>query len=164
MLRWFCSLVLVCAAAAPAWALEPPGEREFWSICSLPTAQFKLQVPAILIHSTAPTATGCTFQSQDGEFNVEAVLETASDNETLEGRMKKEGELLAGKTDKKRKGDNWFLLSGVTPDGTEYFRKVFSQNGQWVTLRITYPHADRHKYEHWVERIEKTFVPFASAE
>ena len=78
--------------------------------------------------------------------------------------MEKEIDLLSGKVDRKKKGDDWFLLSGVTPDGTEYFRKLFTQNGQWVTLRITYPHAVSKKYGDWVKRIEKTFIPFAPAE
>lgn len=162
--RWFHAVALVCAAVSAASAIEPGKEQESWSICSLPTAQFKLQVPASLIHSTAPTASGCTFQSADGEFNVEAVIQTGSDNETLEGRMQKEIDLLSGKVDRKKKGDDWFLLSGVTSDGTEYFRKLFTQNGQWVTLRITYPHAASKKYGDWVKRIEKTFIPFAPAE
>lgn len=163
-LGWFDAAILVCAAVTAASAIESGKEQEFWSICSLPTAQFKLQVPASLIHSTAPTATGCTFQSPDGEFNVEAVVQTGGDNETLEGKMQKEIDLLSGKVDRKKKGDDWFLLSGVTPDGTEYFRKLFTQNGQWVTLRITYPHAASKKYGDWVKRIEKTFIPFAPAE
>lgn len=164
MARRFCSVVFVCAGAATVWAIEPAREQEPWSICSVPTAQFKLQVPASLTHSAAPTATGCSFQTPDGEFTVEAVLQSATDNETLESKMQKELDLLSGKVDHKKKEDNWFLLSGVTSDGTEYFRKLFTHNGQWVTLRITYPHAARRKYDHWVERIEKTFVPFAPDE
>lgn len=162
--RWLHAVALVCAAVTAASAIEPGKEQESWSICSLPTAQFKLQVPASLIHSTAPTASGCTFQSPDGEFNVEAVVQTGSGNETLEGRMEKEIDLLSGKVDRKKKGDDWFLLSGVTPDGTEYFRKLFTQNGQWVTLRMTFPHAASKRYGDWVKRIEKTFVPFAPPE
>jgi hypothetical protein len=164
MLRWFYAAGFVCATATAVSALELGKEQESWSICSVPTAQFRLQVPASLIHSAAPTATGCTFQSPDGEFNVEAVVQTAGDNETLENRMQKEIELLSGKVDRKKKGDDWFLLSGMTPDGTEYFRKLFTQNGQWVTLRITYPHTASKKYDAWVKRIEKTFVPFAPAQ
>lgn len=163
-LRWFHAGIFFCAAISSVSAIEPSKEQEPWSVCSLPTAQFRLQVPEGLIHSTAPTATGCTFQSPDGDFNVAAVVQPATDNETLEGKMKKEIDLLPGKLDKKRKGDDWFLLSGVTPDGTEYLRKLFTQNGRWVTLRITYPHAESKKFEDWVERIEKTFVPFAPAE
>ena len=147
--------------AAVLAAANVRAAEESWSICSVPDAPFHLQVPATLIHSTATTATGCSFQTQDAEFNVEAVIQENT-GEPLEVRMQKEIELLSGNVDRKQKGDDWFLLSGVTPDGTEYFRKLFTQNGQWVTLRITYPHAQRKKYEDWVKRIEKTFVPFAT--
>jgi hypothetical protein len=51
----------------------------------------------------------------------------------------------------------------MTPDGTEYYRKLYTKGPQWVTLRITYPHAQSKKYDKWVTRMEKTFVPFAEA-
>jgi len=143
-------------------AVYAQAAEESWSTCSMPTAPFRVQVPAILIHATAATAGGCSFQTEDGQFNVEAVVQPGT--ETLDARMQKEIELLSGKVDHKKKGDDWFLLSGVTPDGTEYFRKLFTQDGQWVTLRITYPHAERKKYSDWVKRIEKTFIPFAPIE
>ncbi|PYM04050.1 MAG: hypothetical protein DMF13_02315 [Verrucomicrobia bacterium] len=141
-------------------------EEEAWSTCSTPITRFVLQIPASLIHSTAPTATGCSFQTPDGEFNVEAVvqLDSGKENETLESRMQKEIDLLPGTVKHKKKGDSWFLLSGVTPDGTEYYRKLFIKDSQCVTLRVTYPQAQHKKYDQWVARIEKTFVPFAVTE
>jgi hypothetical protein len=148
-------------------AVTATGEEEKWSICSTPQTQYKLQVPDSLIHSTAPTATGCTFQTTDGEFTVEAVAQSSdagAQSETIDARMHKEIDLLAGTVTYQKKGDNWFVLSGVTTDGTEYYRKQFTNGEQWVTLRITYPHMRNKKYDKWVTRIEKTFVPFASRE
>jgi hypothetical protein len=137
-------------------------EEEKWNACSTPKTQYVLQVPASLIHSTAPTATGCSFQTPDGEFTVEAVVQPdAAEEETLDSRMQKEIDLLAGTVKYKKKGDTWFVLSGVTPDGTEYYRKLYTKGPQWVTLRITYPHAQNKKYDKWVTRMEKTFIPFA---
>src|SRR5438270_4147535 len=82
---WFC--------AAP---LLPAQDQDSWNSCSTPKTQYVLQVPASLIHSTAPAATGCAFQTNDGEFNVEAVVQAVSSREeTLEQRMQKEMELLA---------------------------------------------------------------------
>ncbi len=141
-------------------------EEEAWKTCSTPKTQFVLQIPASLIHSTAPTATGCSFQTPDGEFTVEAVTQTeaAVEGETLETRMQKEVDLLAGTVAHKKRGDDWFVLSGVTTDGTEYYRKLFANGSQWVTLRITFPHAQNKKYERWVKQIDKNFVPFAVTE
>jgi len=151
----------ICLALAFLLGVQSHAAEESWSTCSVPTAPFRLQVPETLIHSTAATAGGCSFQTEDGQFNVEAVVQPAIEAENLDARLQKEIELLSGKVDHKKKGDDWFLLSGVTPDGTEYFRKLFTQSGQWVTLRITYPHTERKKYGDWVKRIEKTFIPFA---
>ena len=78
--------------------------------------------------------------------------------------MQKEIDLLSGTVKRKKKGDSWFILSGVTPDGTEYYRKLFIKDSQCVTLRVTYPQAQHKKYDKWVARIEKTFVPFAVPE
>ena len=128
----------------------------------MPSAQFVLEIPSSLIHSTASTATGCSFQTSDGEFNVEAVApaEATANADNLDQRMEKEIKLLSGTISHQKKGDNWFSLSGVTTDGTEYYRKLVTNGAQWVTLRITYPHAQSKKYNRWVKRIDKTFAPF----
>ena len=141
------------------------GEEEAWSKCSMPPAQFVLQIPSSLIHSTAPTANGCSFQTSDGEFSVEAVApaNATANADNLEQRMEKEIELLGGAISHKKKGDNWFSLSGVTADGTEYYRKLVTNGTQWVTLRITYPRAQSRKYDRWVKRIDKTFAPFGES-
>jgi hypothetical protein len=141
-------------------------DEEKWSICSTAQTPYRLQVPDSLVHPSAPTATGCVFQTPDGEFTVEAAVqqETAGPAETVEGRIQKEIDLMAGTVTYKKKGDTWFVLSGVTPDGTEYYRKQFTNGAQWVSLRITYPHGKNKKYDKWVTRIEKTFIPFATRE
>src|SRR5205085_12577031 len=107
-----------------------------------------------------------SFQTPGGEFNVEAEvqLDSGKENETLESRMQKEINLLPGTAKHKKKGDSWLLLSGVTPDGTEYYRKLFIKDSHCVTLRVKYPQAQHKKYDQWVARIEKTFVPFAVTE
>src|SRR6266446_10847506 len=84
------------------------GEEEKWNLCSTPKTQYVLPVPASLIHSTAPTATGCSFQTPDGEFTVEAAVQSAAAaGETLDSRMQKEIDLLAGSVNDKKKGDSW---------------------------------------------------------
>lgn len=159
--RFFTALIFIVATTE-----RLQSEEEKWNVCSTPKTEFALPVPASLIHSTAATATGCSFQTSDGEFNVEAVepSDATAQSETLERRMQKEIDLLGGTVNYKKKGDTWFVLSGVTPDGTEYYRKLFTNGTRWVTLRITYPHAQHKKYDRWVTRIEKTFVPFTVRE
>ena|GEM_PF-918013 len=157
--RVFMAATLICVVAAEAARKE----EEKWNACSTPQTEFVLQIPASLIHSTAKTATGCSFQTPDGEFNVEAVVQpkTGEKVETVDERMQKEVDLLGDTLTYKKKGENWFVLSGVTPDGTEYYRKLYTNGVEWVTLRITYPHAVSKTYGKWVTRIDKTFAPFA---
>src|SRR3954447_18728065 len=96
---WFC--------VAPLLRAE---DEDSWNSCSTPKTQYVLQVPASLIHSTAPAATGCAFQTNDGEFNVEAVVESVTTpEETLEQRMQKEMKLLAHTVTYKKKDDTWFV-------------------------------------------------------
>ena len=162
--HWLFFPVFTAAALLGVVAAEAArSEAEKWNACSTPQTEFVLQYPASLIHSTAPTATGCSFQTPDGEFNVEAVVQpkTGDKPQTVDDRMQKEIDLLADTLSYKKKGENWFFLSGVTPDGTEYYRKLYTNGTEWVTLRITYPHAQHEKYDKWVARIDKTFAPFA---
>lgn len=157
---YFIAVVFISFCTIPLSAEE----EEQWKTCSTPKTQYILQFPASLIHSTAPAATGCAYQTADGEFNVEAVVQPEpSAEETLDQRMEKEMELLGQTVTYKKKGETWFVLSGVTSDGTEYYRKLFTNGAQWVTLRITYPHVRNKKYDKWVTRMEKTFVPFEKA-
>jgi hypothetical protein len=164
--RWFSmsfrifTFALCLAAAGFIYA-----EQEAWSLCSTPKTQYVLPVPATLIHSTAPTATGCSFQTPDGQFTVEAVVQPNTvEGETIDSRLEKEIGLLSGTLNEKKKGDIWFSILGVTPDGTEYFRKLYTNGSEWVTLRITYPHAQRKKYDHWVTHMDKKFLPFGETQ
>jgi hypothetical protein len=136
--------------------------EELWKNCSTPTTDYVLQVPGSLVRSTGPGVTGCTYQSADGEFNVEAA--ERPDDQKIEERMQKEISLLSGTVTYQTRGETWFVLSGVTPDGTEYYRKHYTNGGQWVTLRITYPHSKNKRYNKWVTRIEKSFVAFGNAQ
>ena len=150
-----------------AMAAATSSAKEKWTVCSAPDADFVLQIPAKLIHSATYTAGSCSFQTPDGEFSVEAIAARSSRkerNETLDARMQKETELLGGTVTYKKLGHNWFVLFGVTPDGTEYYRKLFMNDARWVTLRMTYPRVQHKKYGKWVARIDKIFVPFVIRE
>jgi hypothetical protein len=163
VIRYFFRLFIAAIVTGAVAAEAARKDEEKWNACSTPQTEYLLQYPATLIHSTAPAATGCSFQTPDGEFNVEVVVQpkTGGKPETLDDRMQKEIILLANTVTYKNKGENWFVLSGVTPDGTEYFRKLYTNGSEWVTLRITYPHAVNKTYGKWVTRIDKTFAPFA---
>ena len=134
-------------------------DQELWKNCSTPRTHYVLQVPGSLVQLTGDGITDCTYQSSDGEFNVEAAEQT--DNQNLDARMQKEIDLLKGTVTDQKKGNNWFALTGVTSDGTEFYRLHYTNGAQWVTLRITYPRSKAKKYDKWVERIDKAFVAFS---
>jgi len=138
---------------------------ELWKNCSTPTTDYVLHIPGSLIRSSDPSVTGCTYQTADGAFTVEAVEQSddAARNQTIDERMQKELALLSPTASYQKKGGTWFVLSGVTPDGTEYYRKHYTNGAQWITLRITYPHSENKKFDKWVTEIEKTFVAFGHA-
>jgi hypothetical protein len=157
-----CRSLLISCAVCLCTGRVSKGEEELWKDCSTPLTHYVLHVPGGLVRSTAPGVNGCTYQTSDGEFTVEAVEKP--DDQGLDARMQKELELLGETAAYQKKGGTWFVLSGVTPDGTEYYRKHYTNGEQWITLRITYPHVRNKKYDKWVTRIEKSFVAFGNAE
>src|SRR5467141_1598039 len=59
----------------------------------------------------------------------------------------------------KFKKDNYYVISGVNPNGYEFYHKVFFYPTYWLEFEITYPHAQHLDYDAWVERIAHDFVP-----
>ena len=85
--------------------------------------------------------------------------EAGSDKEALESNWKSELKENDGTITYKKMGSNWYIISGVSKKGMEYYRKLFMKDGNWVLLHIGYPHAKNMSYDPWVERISKSFVP-----
>ena len=160
--RLFATVAIALLAAAVV-----RGQDAEWKACSDPQFLYVLKYPPTLTRLDGAAASGCSFQTPDGDFSVEAVAESPTGDgagETLETRMAKELELMGDTVTYKTGGDSWFVISGVTSDGTEYYRKGFTNGKQWISLRITYPHARNDKFDPWVKRIEKSFVAFATAD
>ena len=151
--------ILSCVVVASALAIQ--SEEELWKNCTTPATHYVLQVPGSLVAETGPGLAGCTYHSPNGEFNVEADEQT--DNQPLDARMAREIELLQGSISDQKRGDNWFALTGVTGDGTEFYRLHYTNGAQWVSLRITFPRSKAKEYDKWVTRIDKEFVPFKTA-
>jgi len=58
----------------------------------------------------------------------------------------------------KRKGDTWFVVSGVNKAGLEFYSKAYANSSAVTLLRITYPHSQNNIYDPWVTLIEKNFT------
>lgn len=54
----------------------------------------------------------------------------------------------------------WFVVSGVRPDGTEFYRKFHVRGGGWAEFTATYPRRLNQRYDPVVAHIAKSFTPF----
>ena len=125
---------------------------------------FKFSHPSGLVAGPEPTnGGGRVFSTPDKEFEVSAWGQFMVDDDTLEKRWANELTELGDVATYKRKAADWYVLSGVKK-GVEFYHKAFSKNGNGVFLEIEYPHAKNAQYDPWVEKIEKSFVPFLKGE
>ncbi len=124
---------------------------------------FVLSYPSSLIASReAMNGDGREFHTADKEFSVSAYAHffMPDSDDTFEKRWREELDTPDVTINYKKKTDNWYVVSGVTKDGTEYYHKLYRKGSNWATFHITYPHAKARQYEAWVVRIGKSFVPF----
>jgi hypothetical protein len=97
------------------------------------------------------------LHSVDREFRMRASARINSEKRTVQSawqqRLKQHGRSVTYK----RKGDGWFVVSGVE-GGKTYYRKQFVSSERMAELVITYPKSRASVYDPWVTEIEKSFV------
>ncbi len=124
---------------------------------------FILTYPKILVAGPEPTnGDGREFHTRDREFSLAAFAHffVPDTNDSFDKRWEEELETPDVTITYKKKTPNWYVVSGVTRDGTEYYHKLYRKGSSWAAFHITYPQARNKKYDAWVTRIEKSFVPF----
>ena len=125
---------------------------------------FSLNYPAILVASPDPiNGAGREYHPPGKEFSISATahfLRIIDANESLDSHWQHELNDLQGLITFKAKEDSWYVVSGVTTNGYVFYHKFFTKGQNWAAFRITYPKSQRAKYDPWVMRIEKQFVPF----
>lgn len=125
---------------------------------------FSLEYPATLVASPDPIdGSGREYHTPDSEFSVATAahyLRIADPNESLDTHWKDEQSGLENLITYKKKGGSWYVISGVTTNGYVFYYKFFTQSNNWATFHIIYPKSQKPKYDPWVTRIEKHFVPF----
>jgi hypothetical protein len=124
---------------------------------------FSLSYPATLSASRTPeNGAGLEFHTANKEFSLlaEGGFLLVDDGDSLDKRWQGELDSLGDTITYKKKADTWYVISGVAKDGTEYYHKLCTKAGNWAAFNITYPHAKNKQYDPWVQRIEKSFVPF----
>ena len=125
---------------------------------------FSLNYPATLVASPDPIdGAGREYHTHDKEFSVATAahfLRIADQNESLDSHWQDELNDLKSLISYKKKGDSWYVVSGVTTNGYVFYHKFFTKGNNWATFHITYPKSLKAKYDSWVTQIEKHFVPF----
>ena len=157
------SRILLFAVAAIITAGVAAGAELKWQKYTNARFGFVLSYPATLIASREPdNGAGREFHTPDGAFSVspQAHFFAPEIGHTFESRWKEELETPDVTITYKRKTPTWYVVSGVTKDGTEFYHKLYTKGRNWVALDMTYPHAQNAKYDKWVEEITKRFVPF----
>jgi hypothetical protein len=124
---------------------------------------FVLTYPASLIGSReADNGDGREFHTRDKEFSVAAFAHffVPDSDDSFEARWQEELDTPDVTITYKKRADSWYVVSGLTKSGTEYYHKLMTKGKNWAAFHVTYPHAKHEKYDPWVERIAKEFVAF----
>jgi hypothetical protein len=156
MNRWLLSIAIPVIVAFTA-----PGARadSGWKVYENARFGFRFSHPAALIAGPEPTnGSGREFHTRDKEFTITAWGQFMVDD-TPEKCWENELADLGAFANYKRKAADWYVISGVK-DGVEFYDKAFFKDGNGVFLEIVYPHAKSKQYDPWVEKIEKSVVPF----
>jgi hypothetical protein len=121
---------------------------------------FALTYPGSLIPEPVPTdGTGRRYHPADNEVSLAVMGSHTHPEEFLDNLWQKELSTRGETVTYKFKKDNYYVISGVNPNGYEFYHKVFFYPTYWLEFEITYPHAQHVLYDAWVERIAHDFVP-----
>jgi hypothetical protein len=149
------TIAVVLLALAMAASAE-----EKWKTYTNARFGFRAVHPPGLVASRAPeNGGGQEFHTKDKEFSLATFAHFLQEGDTLEKLWDEEVKQLGKAVTYKKKGDAWYVVSGVK-EGTEFYHKTFVKDGNFAAFQITYPHAKAKQYDPWVERIAKEFVAF----
>ena len=151
-----CSAILLVALCFGAMAATSPDLHEYVN----EQFGFVLRYPPELVPGTARSdGSGQEFHTPNGEFKVFAFAVPAGGNprQVTARSFAEELAMFGDAVSYKRKGDTWFVVSGVNKAGLEFYSKAYANSSAVTMLRITYPHSQNGIYDPWVTLIEKNF-------
>jgi|GEM_PF-6873610 len=106
---------------------------------------FGINVPDGLTEQPPPAnGDGATWLSADSSVEFRAWGE--NDVMSMKEMMELAAERMA-KTAVKRKGRDWFVVSGTLPDKRILYRRTRMQNDVWVSFELIYPSSQRKTYD-----------------
>ena len=124
--------------------------------------RYTFRYPADLV--TASHRNGVVeLHSLDQAFRVRASARINSKKDTVQSAWQQRLKELGRSVTYKRKGDGWFVVSGVE-GGKTYYRKQFVSPERTAELVITYPKSRASVYDPWVTEIEKSFVAYRASD
>jgi hypothetical protein len=159
-MKWHLCLFGIVLCLCP-WRVVA-GQGEVWKVYVNPRFGFRIDYPASLKADSPPdNGDGQAFHSPDGKVHLVASAHfLVLPDDTLETRWQAELKKYGNSVTYKKKGEGWYVISGVLPNGVEFYRKLAVQGQNCASFEITYPHRESAKYDRWVERIARSFVPF----
>lgn len=124
-----------------------------------PRYGFTFSYPSTLVAGPERAdGSGRDFQTPDGKFKVEVYAKAGGKGRSyLSERYHRELAWFGGAATYKVKKPGWYVVSGIRPDGTEFYSKGYTDGSVLTAFRITYPHSEHGTFDRWVERIEKNF-------
>jgi hypothetical protein len=144
-----CILSLDSVALAFDWKREVIGR---WG--------FAVTYPSSLVPELLPeNGAGRRYHSADHQVSLFVAGSHTFPEDSLDNFWRKELNTRGETVTYKFKKDNYYVISGVNPNGYEFYHKVFFYPTYWLEFEITYPHAEHAIYDAWVERIAHDFVP-----
>src|SRR5438132_6982339 len=152
-----CSAILLVALYFGAMAATSPDLHEYVN----EQFGFVLRYPSDLVPGTTRSdGSGQEFHTPNGEFKVFAFAVPTGGNprQVIARSFANERKMFGDAVSYKRKGDTWFVVSGVNKAGLEFYSKAYANSSAMTLLRITYPHSQNSIYDPWVTLIEKNFT------
>jgi hypothetical protein len=162
--RLFVGLLVLCCSAAS-------GHAESWTTSQVTRFDVKTSHPASFQRLEAAwekpgfqgsISAGNTGTISDGTMFVTLSGEPGMDRSLFEARWKEDLRAHGSSTTYKVKREGWYVISGVRPDGTEFYDKVWLLPDGGFSLQATYPHARNATYDRVLERMLKRFRPSLS--
>ena len=155
---------LVFSAGVTASAAYQPKADEAWTTYKNDRFGYSLYYPSALFEAEAPpeNGSGLTFVSGDGQAKIVVFGVQNAERLTTKEYRRVLIEEFGGydKLDYQPIGKTWFVLSGFRGENIYYQKVMFSCSAQIINvLSITFPTAEKGRYERLIEIIEDKFRP-----
>jgi hypothetical protein len=143
----------------PPWDVPLTVEADGWKRYTNPRFGCSIPVPPGMVPRQPPeNGAGQGFMTPDGKVRL---LVWGSFNVDGQGDLdKKWAEELADTRmtiTYKRKAKSWFVISGVTHDGTGFYMRYDANKNFCAGWEIAHPQAEENRYVPWIERIAKGY-------